>query len=180
MKASRECNCFIAVGIIILAVRSIHGSSGGAFEAQVPSGSSSTSLDAISGPMTSSAESFEDQNANSTETGGLVRERRFIRFPSGPGPIYEGPGPTGRNTGFPNVRYPSQGPYTPWRQQKSSFWRPPGPTSDYPRPVMGHRTPRLIFRDDFPSLPGSGSGNSFFQSNQLPELDEDYRGKVHL
>ena len=155
MKGSRERYWFITVVITVLAdVASIGG-----IRAQVPSG----------------------EAGNRTEEGrGLVRERRFVRFPSGPaGAIYDGPGPTGRNLGFSGgARFAQPVQYPSWRQQKSSFWRSPGPANDYPRPVMSHRTPRLIFRDDFPSLPSSGPGASFFQSNQLPDIDEDYRGKT--
>ncbi|XP_043513072.1 serine proteinase stubble-like isoform X5 [Frieseomelitta varia] len=99
------------------------------------------------------------------------RRRRYVRFPSGPaGYVFEGGGPPiGRNIGaHPGVRFPS------WRQHKS-LWR--SPISEYNRPVMGHRTPRLIFRDnDFPS-PVGGSASSFFQqSNHLPDFEDEIRG----
>ncbi|XP_043513069.1 proclotting enzyme-like isoform X2 [Frieseomelitta varia] len=98
------------------------------------------------------------------------RRRRYVRFPSGPaGYVFEGGGPPiGRNIGaHPGVRFPS------WRQHKS-LWR--SPISEYNRPVMGHRTPRLIFRDnDFPS-PVGGSASSFFQqSNHLPDFEDEIR-----
>ncbi|XP_026668163.1 serine proteinase stubble-like isoform X2 [Ceratina calcarata] len=101
----------------------------------------------------------------------LVRKRRYVRFPTGPaGYMFEGGGPPiGRNIGVPpSVRYPN------WRQHKA-LWR--SPMADFnTRPVMGHRTPRLIFRDnDFPP-PVAGSAASFFQqSNHLPDFEDEIR-----
>ncbi|XP_061940666.1 transmembrane protease serine 11D-like isoform X1 [Apis cerana] len=99
------------------------------------------------------------------------RRRRYVRFPTGPaGYLFEGGGPPiGRNIGLhPGVRFPS------WRQHKS-VWR--SPISEYNRPVMGHRTPRLIFRDnDFPPPVGGSAPSSFFQqSNHLPDFEDDAR-----
>ena len=140
-----------------------------------------------------------DRNAT---IGYRSRRRRFVRFPAlPPSYVLEGAGPPpphalppvreSRNLGFASVRFgsaiPGPSQYPTWRQQKS-YWRqhsgPPPPVAlggaEYPAraaaPVMGHRTPRLIFRDnDFPVV--SGSTNNFFQSNQLPEVEEDFRGK---
>ncbi|XP_058800324.1 tryptase-like isoform X1 [Phymastichus coffea] len=126
--------------------------------------------------------------ANSTRSR-TKRRRRFVRFPGlPPSYILEGTGlppsiPQSRNIGYSNMRFGSS-QYNPgWRQQKS-YWRqfsgpPHSLASEYPvvrpsAPVMGHRTPRLIFRDnDFPIV--SGSNNNFFQSNQLSEIEDDYR-----
>jgi len=108
-----------------------------------------------------------------------VRRRRYVRFPTGPTAyVLEGGGlpALGRNLGSPHpvARFVPQFPGS-WRQQKS-LWRSPAVIADYNRPVMSHRTPRLIFRDnDF--LPPAGA--SFFQqSNQLPDFEDDVRGKI--
>jgi len=106
-----------------------------------------------------------------------VRRRRYVRFPTGPAYVLESGGPPaiGRNLGSPHpaTRFAPQFSGS-WRQQKS-LWRSPV-IADYNRPVMSHRTPRLIFRDnDF--LPPAGA--SFFQqSNQLPDFEDDVRGKA--
>lgn len=104
-----------------------------------------------------------------------ARKRRYVRFPTGPtGYLFEGGGPPiGRNIGVHSgVRFPS------WRQHKS-VWR--SPVSEYNRPVMGHRTPRLIFRDnDFPTPVGSSAPSFFQQSNHLPDFEEDVRGNVEI
>jgi transmembrane serine protease 6 len=125
---------------------------------------------------------------------GQSRRRRYVRFPSvSPGYILESSGPLpppvqqSRNLGFASVRFGSagNGQYSNWRQQKS-YWRhhsgAPAPvlSADFSArpnaPVMGHRTPRLIFRDNDFSV-ASGIGNNLFQTNQLPDIDEDYRGE---
>ncbi|XP_076293308.1 venom protease isoform X3 [Lasioglossum baleicum] len=118
-----------------------------------------------------SIETSSNDLNNRTELSSSTRRRRYVRFPSGPGGyLFEGGGPpTGRNVAAPPaLRFPS------WRQHKS-LWR--SPVSEYNRPVMGHRTPRLIFRDnDFPP-PVGGSAPSFFQqSNHLPDFEDDVRG----
>ncbi|XP_046143511.1 serine protease 42-like isoform X3 [Osmia bicornis bicornis] len=118
-------------------------------------------------------------DANRTDlTSNSARRRRYVRFPTGPaGYLFEGGSaggggggpPIGRNIAVhPGVRFPS------WRQQKS-LWR--SPISEYSRPVMGHRTPRLIFRDnDFPPpVAGSASSSFFQQSNHLPDFEDDIR-----
>ncbi|XP_015116647.1 serine proteinase stubble [Diachasma alloeum] len=95
----------------------------------------------------------------------VLRRRRFVRFPI-PG-YFEAP-PSGRSV-YPIARFsPVPGPS--WRQSKS-YWRQPA------APVMAHRSPRLIFRDEFPTFPGSGVGSSFFQSNNhvSPEVDDEFR-----
>lgn len=109
------------------------------------------------------------------------RRRRFVRFPAlPPSYVLEGAGSppatlqqqAARSLGFANPvrQYPS------WRQQKS-YWRPPA--LEYPparaAPVMSHRTPRLIFRDN--EFPVVGGANNFFQSNQLSDVEEDFRGE---
>lgn len=122
--------------------------------------------------FTSVIETRNSNDANRTDlSSGSPRRRRYVRFPTGPaGYLFEGGGPpTGRNIGVPpSLRYPS------WRQHKS-LWR--SPVSDYNRPVMGHRTPRLIFRDNDFTPPVGGSAPSFFQqSNHLPDFEDDVRG----
>ncbi|XP_012277045.1 proclotting enzyme isoform X1 [Orussus abietinus] len=108
---------------------------------------------------------------NETVPLSLTRKRRFVRFPTAgapPGYAYEPS--NGRTSGYPGY-YGPQPQFQQWRQQKS-FWRGPPTAPDYPRPVMSHRTPRLIFRDnDFPV----NSAGSFFQSNQLQDVDEEIR-----
>ncbi|XP_015588321.1 proclotting enzyme isoform X1 [Cephus cinctus] len=109
---------------------------------------------------------------NRTGSTDIVRRKRYVRFPSAPGHPYEVPA-TGRAAGYTGNYFGSQYPQS-WRQHKTA-WRSPVAGADYVRPVMGHRTPRLIFRDnDFPSSFGI-SGTSFFQSNQLQEPDDDIR-----
>ncbi|XP_032670598.1 serine proteinase stubble-like isoform X2 [Odontomachus brunneus] len=131
-----------------------------ASETQLSSFDSSTAIDAL--------------KKESNRTGVLtIRRRRYVRFPTGPAYLFDSGPPLGRNLGphqaaraVPQVQFPS------WRQHKS-LWR--SPVANYNRPVMAHRTPRLIFRDnDF--LPVGGGAASFFQqSNQLPEFEDDIR-----
>lgn len=129
----------------------------------------------------SSSDARGDETSNRTvvATTAAIRRRRYVRFPTGPTAyVLEGGGPPPRNLGpHPAARFVPQFPGS-WRQQKS-LWRSPV-IADYNRPVMSHRTPRLIFRDnDF--LPPAGSGASFFQqSNQLPDFEDDVRGKRSL
>ncbi|XP_076656578.1 plasma kallikrein [Halictus rubicundus] len=117
-----------------------------------------------------SIETGSNDLSNRTELSSSTRRRRYVRFPSGPGGyLFEGGGPpTGRNVGAPpGLRFPS------WRQHKS-LWR--SPVSEYNRPVMGHRTPRLIFRDnDFPPPVGGSAPPFFQQSNHLPDFEDDVR-----
>lgn len=112
-----------------------------------------------------------DSSGNRTDLAfNATRRRRYVRFPTGPsGYLFESGGPPiGRNiAAHSNVRFPS------WRQHKS-LWR--SPMAEYNRPVMGHRTPRLIFRDN--DFPPPGSAPSFFQqSNHLPDFEDEVRGK---
>ncbi|XP_018364738.1 PREDICTED: serine proteinase stubble-like isoform X3 [Trachymyrmex cornetzi] len=106
----------------------------------------------------------------------IIRRRRYVRFPTGSAYLLEaGSTPHGRNFGphpvtrfIPQTQFPGS-----WRQHKS-FWRTP---ADYNRPVMSHRTPRLIFRDnDFLPPVGGGAASFFQQSNQLPDFEDDIRG----
>lgn len=115
---------------------------------------------------------------NRTRGVAAIRRRRYVRFPTGSAAyltdVGGGPSSLGRNLG-PIARFAPPLPGT-WRQQKS-LWRSPV-IADYNRPVMSHRTPRLIFRDNDFLPPIGGGGASFFQqSNQLPEFEDDVRGK---
>lgn len=134
--------------------------------------------DAFLGVVLAVEQDSHKRESNRTDSNlSLVRKRRFVRFPSGPGYAFEGQHP--RSIGLANMRFGPQAQFPSWRQQKS-FWRPPvsgPPVPEFSRPVMGHRTPRLIFRDnDFPVTTGNGVSSNFFQSNQLPELEEEIRG----
>ncbi|KAG7209853.1 hypothetical protein KM043_011456 [Ampulex compressa] len=143
-----------------------------------PDGSAANSgrADTILGFVHTDAES--DEHANRTDvTTSWIRRRRYVRFPTGPaGYFFESGGPPiGRNNGLhPAARFAPQAQFPSWRQHKA-LWR--GPVADYGRPVMGHRTPRLIFRDnDFLPPAGGASTASFFQqSNQLPEFEDEAR-----
>lgn len=165
MDAARSCQ-WILIGILL--VISSNRATG---RAGSISGSSLGKSKTIFNPGYTEGRSNE---GNRTElTLNSPRRRRYVRFPTGPaGYLFEGGGPpVGRNIGLhPGVRFPS------WRQHKSA-WR--SPISDYNRPVMGHRTPRLIFRDnDFPPPVGGSAPSSFFQqSNHLPDFEDDARGK---
>lgn len=121
---------------------------------------------------------------NRTLSSNTIRKRRYIRFPTGPSPslssagyILEG---SDKNV---IVSHPMQRflPFPTWRQHKS-LWKTP--SADYSRSpaVMAHRTPRLIFRDNDFFLPAAGSGSSsqVFSTNQLPEFEEDLRGKFKI
>ncbi|XP_018351578.1 PREDICTED: serine proteinase stubble-like isoform X3 [Trachymyrmex septentrionalis] len=124
----------------------------------------------------SSVVNMRRDETNHTEGVVAIRRRRYVRFPTGSAYLLEtGSTPHGRNFGphpvtrfIPQTQFPGS-----WRQHKS-FWRTP---SDYNRPVMSHRTPRLIFRDNDFLPPVGGSATSFFQqSNQLPDFEDDIRG----
>lgn len=171
MDASRSCQ-WILIGILLV-VSSNRATSSRAGSIQ---GSSLGRSKTIFNP--GYMEASRGNDGNRTElTVNSPRRRRYVRFPTGPaGYLFEGGGgpPIGRNLGglYPGgVRFPS------WRQHKS-IWR--SPISEYNRPpVMGHRTPRLIFRDnDFPPPVGGSAPSSFFQqSNHLPDFEDDARGK---
>nr|XP_012218285.1 PREDICTED: serine proteinase stubble [Linepithema humile] len=122
--------------------------------------------------LASSDSSTVNVRRNETNRTGMmaIRRRRYVRFPTGSAYLLEGGSSLGRNLG---TRFTSQTPFPgSWRQQKA-LWRSPV-IADYNRPVMSHRSPRLIFRDnDFPLI---GGGATFFQhSNQLPEFEDDIR-----
>lgn len=131
--------------------------------------------------FTKSDSSVVDVRRDETNHTGVVtiRRRRYVRFPTGSAYLLEaGSTPHGRNFGshpvtrfIPQTQFPGS-----WRQHKS-FWRTP---ADYNRPmgpVMSHRTPRLIFRDnDFLPPVGGGAASFFQQSNQLPDFEDDIRG----
>lgn len=171
MDAARSCQ-WILIGILLV-VSSNRATSSRAGSIQGSSlGRSKTIFDP--GYM----EASRGNDGNRTElTVNSPRRRRYVRFPTGPaGYLFEGGGgpPIGRNLGG---LYPGGVPRFPsWRQHKS-IWR--SPISEYNRPpVMGHRTPRLIFRDnDFPPPVGGSAPSSFFQqSNHLPDFEDDARG----
>ncbi|XP_047355367.1 venom protease-like isoform X2 [Vespa velutina] len=118
-----------------------------------------------------------DNNRTTERILSPIRKRRYVRFPSGPGGyVYESSGSAigPRNVGtYPAARFGPQPQFSsPWRQYKS-LWR--SPVSEYSRPVMGHRTPRLIFRDNDFLPPAGGGTTTFFQSNQLPDFEDDVR-----
>lgn len=113
-----------------------------------------------------------------------VRKRRFVRFPSGPNGYVETVGgpPVGPLSRSNMARYNPQvgGYYSPWRQQKS-YWRSAASAGDFQRPsaVMGHRTPRLIFRDnDFPPTNPLPPSNFFQSNNHLSDFDDEFKGKL--
>ncbi|GAB1859069.1 Serine proteinase stubble [Camponotus japonicus] len=120
---------------------------------------------------------LRDETNRTRGMAGAIRRRRYVRFPTGSAAyladVGDGPPSLGRHLG-PIARFvPPQLPGT-WRQHKS-LWRSPV-IADYNRPVMSHRTPRLIFRDNDFLPPIGGGGASFFQqSNQLPEFEDDVR-----
>lgn len=122
---------------------------------------------------------LRDETNRTKGMAGAIRRRRYVRYPTGSAAYFadvgDGPPSLGRHLG-PIARFvPPQLPGS-WRQQKS-LWRSPV-IADYNRPVMSHRTPRLIFRDNDFLPPIGGGGTSFFQqSNQLPEFEDDVRGK---
>lgn len=130
--------------------------------------------------FTNSDFSAIDLRRDETNRTGIVtiRRRRYVRFPTGSAYLLEsGPMPHGRNLGsHPAARFVSQAQFpNSWRQHKS-LWRSPA-IADYNRPVMSHRTPRLIFRDNDFLPPGGGAASFFQQSNQLPDFEDDIRGK---
>lgn len=134
-------------------------------------------------PQQSIDSSVIDARKGETNRTGVatIRRRRYVRFPTESGAhLFEGggPPPLGRNLGpHPVARFAPQFSGSGWRQHKS-LWRNPV-IADYNRPVMSHRTPRLIFRDNDFLPPAGGGGASFFQqSNQLPDFEDDVRGKI--
>lgn len=104
-----------------------------------------------------------DKNNDTNFTSSTIRRRRYVRFPSN-GP-YKFEEPSSVNVAFAKPYVGRQLPYPVWPEYKSA-WR---------NPVMGHRSPRLIFRDDY----SRGSASSpIFLSNQIQDLDDTYRGEL--
>lgn len=132
--------------------------------------------------FTNSDSSAIDVRRDETNRTGIIaiRRRRYVRFPTGSSAYLLEGGPHGRNLGpHPAARFVPQGAQFSgsWRQHKS-LWRSPV-IADYNRPVMSHRTPRLIFRDnDFLPPVGGGAASFFQQSNQLPDFEDDIRGEI--
>lgn len=133
--------------------------------------------------FTNSDSSVIDVRRDETNHTGMIaiRRRRYVRFPTGSAAylLEGGSTPHGRNLGpHPAARFvPQAGFPSSWRQHKS-LWRSPV-IADYNRPVMSHRTPRLIFRDnDFLPPIGGGAASFFQQSNQLPDFEDDVRGEI--
>nr|CAD7431557.1 unnamed protein product [Timema monikensis] len=101
------------------------------------------------------------------------RRKRFVRFPSG-----------GEPTSGSRLLYPRPHTAPSYYQPSSgagySSWHPVRPKApsyhSKPPPVMGHRTPRLVFRD--PDIPGTvhASAQQYYQQNGLQDLlDEEPR-----
>jgi len=129
--------------------------------------------------LASSDSSAINMQTNETNRVGMtaIRRRRYVRFPTGSAAyLFDSGPPLGRNLG---ARFASQTQFPgSWRQQKA-LWRSPV-IADYNRPVMSHRSPRLIFRDnDFPPI-GGGAASFFQHSNQLPEFEDDIRGEIRF
>lgn len=127
--------------------------------------------------LANSDSSVINMRRNETNRSGVmtIRRRRYVRFPTGSAAyLFEDGSSLGRNLG---ARFASQTQFpSSWRQQKA-LWRSPA-IADYNRPVMSHRSPRLIFRDnDFPLI-GGGAASFFQHSNQLPEFEDDIRGNL--
>ncbi|XP_063229051.1 serine proteinase stubble-like [Bacillus rossius redtenbacheri] len=96
------------------------------------------------------------RNGNWTRLGG-DRQRRYVRFPPGERHVYPRP---------PPAAYYQAGGAGPYRH---GAWLP----LRHKPPVMGHRSPRLVFRD--PDVPGTLHASS--QLHGLQDLlDEDPRG----
>lgn len=128
-------------------------------------------------PNPDSSSAIDALKKGTNHTGmATFRRRRYVRFSTGPSYLLDGGPPLGRNLGpHPAARVVPQAQLPSWRQHKS-LWR--SPVANYNRPVMAHRTPRLIFRDnDFLPPVGGGAASFFQQSNQLPEFEDDFRGK---
>lgn len=164
MRSSNKCHWYIMT-ILLASMKWIIIT-----ESAATSSSSSTSINST----------LITQSDNRTQPLTTSRRKRFVRFPSSNNYIFDQSGPptigqiTSRNLGYQVPRFPPL-QQSIWRQQKS-YWRP---SIELSRPVMAHRSPRLIFRDDFPTFPASGVGSSFFQTNQLgPDIDEEFRGKL--
>ncbi|XP_033226366.1 serine proteinase stubble isoform X4 [Belonocnema kinseyi] len=182
----KSCQWFL-MGIVLIFRAICQATEDNEFLSRIKLESNLPNSNAYSGAVLAVDRDSNNKENNKTDSNlSLIRKRRFIRFPTGPGYAFEGGGQHPRSMGLPNnIRFGLQAQFPSWRQQKS-FWRPsvpgpppvPGPPGpEFSRPVMSHRTPRLIFRDnDFPVATGSGVSSNFFQSNQLPDLEEEVRG----
>ncbi|XP_033226364.1 testisin isoform X2 [Belonocnema kinseyi] len=181
----KSCQWFL-MGIVLIFRAICQATEDNEFLSRIKLESNLPNSNAYSGAVLAVDRDSNNKENNKTDSNlSLIRKRRFIRFPTGPGYAFEGGGQHPRSMGLPNnIRFGLQAQFPSWRQQKS-FWRPsvpgpppvPGPPGpEFSRPVMSHRTPRLIFRDnDFPVATGSGVSSNFFQSNQLPDLEEEVR-----
>lgn len=170
--ATKVCHWFFIGLVLVLSSKSQ--------ASQDDAGSKKFHLERIDTVMVPLRSETSDSNRTTERILSPVRKRRYVRFPSGPGGyVYETSGTAigPRNVGtYPAARFGPQPQFSsPWRQYKS-LWR--SPVSEYSRPVMGHRTPRLIFRDNDFLPPASGGTTTFFQSNQLPDFEDDVRGKT--
>lgn len=193
MNVLRPFHWFIVTGLLLTSRVNCQTpddrANSGAYLHTNPSSSNLRSVDALFGAILASDANNDNGQQHENRTVVNVRKRRYVRFPSGPNGYVEtagGPpvGPLNRNN-LP-VRYNPQasgGYYSPWRQQKS-YWRSAAPSAvgefpQRPSAVMGHRTPRLIFRDnDFPPSNPLPPSNFFQSNNHLSEFDDEFRGKL--
>ncbi|KAJ8680279.1 hypothetical protein QAD02_016066 [Eretmocerus hayati] len=203
MLISRPCSCLIVVGIVLSVHPALpilaHGHQLNSTTTATTTTSVAKRINVVSDAATqvvkTSNHPITTSSINSTieRHQRSSRRKRFARFPLlPPSYVLEGapPPPHPRNVGYSNLRFGGGGGSGPgpWsRQPKAYNWRqhsggPPsldyGPLRSSPpqhqqQPVMAHRTPRLIFRDDFSLV--SGSANNFFQTNQIPDIDDDFR-----
>ncbi|XP_051174750.1 venom protease isoform X3 [Leptopilina boulardi] len=181
MMVMKSCHSFL-IGIILILRTNCQTTEENKFSAETKLSTNFQNSDAFLGAVLAVEQDSLRREINRTDSNlNLIRKRRFVRFPSGSGYAFEGQQHP-RSIGLANMRFGPQAQFSTWRQQKS-FWRPPPvsggppPIAEFTRPVMGHRTPRLIFRDnDFPATTGNGVSSNFFQSNQLPEIEEEIRG----
>ncbi|XP_043474673.1 transmembrane protease serine 11D-like isoform X1 [Leptopilina heterotoma] len=177
MMVMKSCHWFL-IGIILTLRTICQTTEESTFIAETKLSTNFPTSDPFLGTIIAVDQDSLSRESNRTDSNfNLSRKRRFVRFPSGPGYAFEGQQHP-RSIGLANMRFGPQAQFSSWRQQKS-FWRPPvsgPPIAELTRPVMGHRTPRLIFRDnDFPAATGNGVSSNFFQSNQLPDLEEEIR-----
>ncbi|XP_025156634.1 tryptase isoform X5 [Harpegnathos saltator] len=160
MGASRPRHWLLAAVVLLTVSSSLMASES---QLSLSNSDSSASIDALR------------KETNRTSGTATIRRRRYVRFPTGPSYLFDSGPLLGRNLGpHPTTRFAPQVQFPSWRQHKS-LWR--SPVADYNRPVMAHRSPRLIFRDnDFLPPVGGGAASFFQQSNQLPEFEDDVRG----
>ncbi|XP_025156633.1 serine protease 42 isoform X3 [Harpegnathos saltator] len=159
MGASRPRHWLLAAVVLLTVSSSLMASES---QLSLSNSDSSASIDALR------------KETNRTSGTATIRRRRYVRFPTGPSYLFDSGPLLGRNLGpHPTTRFAPQVQFPSWRQHKS-LWR--SPVADYNRPVMAHRSPRLIFRDnDFLPPVGGGAASFFQQSNQLPEFEDDVR-----